>query len=520
MTKINTNLSTETKGGVDILMKSPTEKFQLSKYSVDAFNSASLMVKYSKNFQRYYLFYNKIGDPGHEWQRNLFLSIINYEPIGQIEWVKTVDENGKVTTTSESLDGQQRTKTFLAIMSSLVKLPGDKSNPKSFIQINGRDVDVSGYTLSDIQKYHEGYFNEWKSAYSFIVLESELKKKEKHKRFQKVNDHNTLSSQDILSSLDNPLSNYINDLTLPAIPEHKFARVKDGALEFEYLNCSPKGKLLQEIIAKYLVCVHNDGFTNIGGSQIKKLYFDYETKDEKLGPKNTQATLESHKKRIEKVLKKVDFVIGKTSKEFWKKRDILMLFITIDLLYKNSIKFDAKKLAGKYQRIIGELKGTQLKLNSWAVDKGYLTDVSHCLDRDVLQKSVWERDNTFAACYQQGDSKYPLEFVIETILKQLEKEEIAKNVSKKRAFTKEEKRHLLLSQDCKCASCRVELEIDLMGSYEADHIKPFKDGGDTELSNGEALCLDCHQDKTLYPERYEKTRKRFDMAYSQQPQVA
>ena len=57
------------------------------------------MVKYSKNFQRYYLFYNKIGDPGHEWQRNLFLSIINYEPIGQIEWVKTVDENGKVTTT-------------------------------------------------------------------------------------------------------------------------------------------------------------------------------------------------------------------------------------------------------------------------------------------------------------------------------------------------------------------------------------------------------------------------------------
>jgi len=73
---------------------------------------------------------------------------------------------------------------------------------------------------------------------------------------------------------------------------------------------------------------------------------------------------------------------------------------------------------------------------------------------------------------------------------------------------------------CKCASCRVELEIDEMGSYEADHIKPFKDGGDTELSNGEALCLDCHQDKTLYPERYEKTRKRFDMAYSQQPQVA
>tara|TARA_Y100000389_G_scaffold75588_1_gene72251 strand:+ start:2201 stop:3745 length:1545 start_codon:yes stop_codon:yes gene_type:complete len=514
MENITTNLSTETKGGVDILMKSPTEKFQLSKFSVDAFNSASLMVKYSKNFQRYYLFYNKIGDPGHEWQRNLFLSIINYEPIGQIEWVKTVHENGKVTTTSESLDGQQRTKTFLAIMGSLVKLPGDKSNPKSFIQINGRDVDVSGYTLSDIQKYHEGYFNEWKSTYSFIVLESELEKKDKHLRFQKVNDHNTLSSQDILSSLDNPLSNYINDLTLPEIPFHKFARVKDGALEFEYLNCSPKGKLLQEIIAKYIVCVHKDGFTNIGGSQVKKLYNEYEKEV------NTESTLKSFKKRIEKVLKTADYVITKTSNKFWKKRDVLMLFITIDLLYKKNVKFDAKKLAGKYQRIIGDLKGTQLKLNSWAVDKGYLTDVDKCEDYDVLQKSVWERDNTFSSCYQQGDSKHPLEFVIETILKQLEKEEIAKNVSKKRAFTKEEKRHLLLSQDCKCASCRVELEVDLMGTYEADHIIPFKDGGDTELSNGEALCLDCHQDKTLYPERYEKMRKRFDMAYSQQPKVA
>lgn len=520
MENITTNLSTETKGGVDILMESPTEKFKLSKFSVDAFNSASLMVKYSKNFQRYYLFYNKIGESGHDWQRNLFLSIINYEPIGQIEWVKTVDENGKVTTTSESLDGQQRTKTFLAIMGSLVKLPGDKSNPKSFIQINGRDVDVSGYTLSDIQKYHEGYFNEWKSTYSFIVLESELSKKEKHNRFEKVNDHNTLSAQDKLSAYDNPLSNFVNDLTLPAIPPYKFARVKDGALEFEFLNCSPKGKLLQEIIAKYLVLVHKDGFTNMGGTQIKNLYLDYETKDEKLGPKKTKGTLESHMKRINKVLKKADYVIDKTSNKFWKKRDILILFITIDLLYKKNVKFDSKKLAGKYQRIISELKANQLKLNSWAVEKGYLTDVSYCLDSDTLQKSVWERDNTFAACYQQGDSKHPLEFVIETILNQLEKEGIAKNVSKKRAFTKEEKRHLLLSQDCKCASCRVELEVDLMGSYEADHIIPFKDGGDTELSNGEALCLDCHQDKTLYPERYEKMRKRFDMAYSQESQVA
>ena len=69
-------------------------------------------------------------------------------------------------------------------------------------------------------------------------------------------------------------------------------------------------------------------------------------------------------------------------------------------------------------------------------------------------------------------------------------------------------------------SCRKDIDVDAMSTYEADHIIEVKDGGETVLENGEALCLSCHQKKTIYPEMYKEDRKRFDELFSQQPQVA
>lgn len=511
MIQVKNSLFTEG-DGVKNLMTSPTEKFNLNQYNVKSFNDACGNIQYSLNFQRYYLFWNQDGADGARWQRELFDSIINFEPIGQIEWVITMNEKGDILSIrSESLDGQQRTRTFEAIYKSQIRLPGDKKAQQgsSFITLeDGTKEDVSGYNLADIQNDYPEYFTKWKKEYAFIVLESKLTKKEKHRRFVKVNDHNTLTSQDLLSSQDNPLSNYVNEMTLPSIPAYKFMRIKTNSLDFEWLECKAKGKLIQEIIGKYLVYLHKDKFTNIGGSQISRLWGEYD-----LGIK-TKQLLETNKKRIEAVLKTADYVITHSQKGFWKKRDIAILLIVIDYLQTNKIKFDSKLMAGGYSSLVSKLKSKNSRLNDWAVTRGYLKRADSHKKSDKLSLSVQERDNTFANCYSAGDGEFPLEFAITTIIDGLGKVDIASNVSKKRAYTKEEKKQLLLIQDCECASCRKKLELDLMSMYEADHVIPFKDGGETVIENGEALCISCHQMKTIYPQNYKETRERFDSIFS------
>lgn len=499
------------------LMESPTAKYLLTQYDVTRFNSECARVKYSLSFQRYYLFNNLKGGDGHPWQRNLFLSVINYEPIGQIEWVKTTEgkiPNGKVINKSESLDGQQRTKSWQAIWEGKVRLPGQRGSGESIILIDGEEVDVSGFNIHDLERDYEDYFNKWVSEYTFIILESTLSRKEKHERFYKVNNHNTLSAQDIRSAMDNVLSHYLNEMVLPKKPMFDFMKVNTQTLDFEYLQCSAKGKLLQEIISKYVVYVHKNNFTNVGGSQIDKLYNQYDSNVKTIG------VLDLLKPRIEKTLKTANYVIKHSPKSFWKKRDILLLFIVIDKLNEDNIKFDSTLLADNYQSIIANLKQINGKLNDWAVDKGYLKSLKKSSKSDKLPNSVRERDNTFAACYTAGDGSVPLEFVIESILFKLEESDIVRDVSRKRAFTQDEKRQVALLQDCKCASCRKKLDINKTNTFEGDHIKGFKDGGETTLDNCEILCLSCHQTKTLHPQMYKEMRERFDEVFSQQPQVA
>ena len=158
------------------LMESPAGKYLLTQYDVTRFNSECFRVKYSLSFQRYYLFNNLTGADGHPWQRSLFLSVINYEPIGQIEWVKTTEGN-VVINKSESLDGQQRTKSWQAIWEGKVRLPGQRGSGESIILIDGEEVDVSGLNIHDLERDYEDYFNKWVSEYTFIILESTINRK-------------------------------------------------------------------------------------------------------------------------------------------------------------------------------------------------------------------------------------------------------------------------------------------------------------------------------------------------------
>ncbi len=67
---------------------------------------------------------------------------------------------------------------------------------------------------------------------------------------------------------------------------------------------------------------------------------------------------------------------------------------------------------------------------------------------------------------------------------------------KKRYFTKDQGREILLNQDSRCKICSIKLD-DMHILYELDHIIPHCKGGLTNVENGRALCRNCHKGREL-----------------------
>lgn len=58
----------------------------------------------------------------------------------------------------------------------------------------------------------------------------------------------------------------------------------------------------------------------------------------------------------------------------------------------------------------------------------------------------------------------------------------------RRLFNSKERFVLRLTAGNKCKACGVKLTR----SFHADHVKAYSKGGETELSNGQALCSKCN----------------------------
>ena len=65
--------------------------------------------------------------------------------------------------------------------------------------------------------------------------------------------------------------------------------------------------------------------------------------------------------------------------------------------------------------------------------------------------------------------------------------------NKKRNVSESKKKYIASNQQWKCKKCNSILDA----TYEIDHIIPLYKGGDNELANLEALCRNCHGNKTL-----------------------
>jgi 5-methylcytosine-specific restriction endonuclease McrA len=497
----NKTVTTNPLLGINPLYQSPVDvngnvKYSLNMYSTSEFNNKCRNVKYSLNFQRYYLFtiVNGVGDT---WQRDLFLSIIRFEPIGQIEWVNTINEEGEVEIRCESSDGQQRTRTFMAIMDNQVRLPKNAT-----IWVDGKEEEIPEFNLSDIASKFPQYYENWLKTYGIIVIESNLTKPEKHQRFINVNNHNVLSDQDIRSSYDNPLSNWLNEMLFSESPSHNFMRVEEKDLTFVHMpKLSAKGKLLMEIFSKVLVYGFNGKYTNLGKGAIDSLYELFNEGDK------TQKDIDNISNVFIDLLKKMDTIITKSkNKDFWKKRDVLLLMIVLWELNKEKKSFDVKILSAEYETIIAKLKKENCKLNDWAEDAGFLFDKNNAHPKNKLAETIRQRDNNFSACYSSGDSGITLEFTVELIKEKLEKAGITSVKDSRRTFTREQKQQVLAMQNGKCGCCDTKLNPKNTSSYEGDHIKTHSEGGKTEIDNCEILCLSCHQIKSNHPKQYAMMR--------------
>ena len=82
-----------------------------------------------------------------------------------------------------------------------------------------------------------------------------------------------------------------------------------------------------------------------------------------------------------------------------------------------------------------------------------------------------------------------VELVSKLILNSEKKEKKASQKASRKAFSEATKKLVLISQDCKCASCKNTLKI-----VDFDHI----DGNSSNnlASNCQALCPNCHAKKT------------------------
>ena len=74
--------------------------------------------------------------------------------------------------------------------------------------------------------------------------------------------------------------------------------------------------------------------------------------------------------------------------------------------------------------------------------------------------------------------------------------------SSKRLASRRQRLSVWIIQDGKCGICGHDLE----DRFEIDHIQPFSRKGPTDLWNLQAICIQCHKNKTKVDSSLEKDK--------------
>jgi hypothetical protein len=429
--------------------------------------SLTELVKRQRTFQinhsrqRKYLYTDKAGGLGHEWQRKVFVSLIMGVPFPNFEI--HIDTKTNIIWIE---DGQQRYKTFYAIISDMVKLPSD------LLKLGDEYSQYSGMCFSELpMKLQDKIYNQQ----ILLLSGNNLTQEELHKRFLLINNGTPLSQQDKRSAQISAGAAYIQGI-VDGIPEKgsklnelspKLKMFKMQESKFSYVNVSPRGRALEEVVAHWYNMLHQGDAWQINQTQLNKLYNKF----------FEEGTIK-HENYFNKILSQVDkCVCNYTQPSEIKGRPLLLLFYMVKHYMDSGYKINTASFVKNYLSAISVLK-TKNKIITYTKPNG---------ENDSLDFGRLLRIS------QGMDQIGPLTDVILGEISKIQKPII---VDSRRTFSRDEKISKLMEQDSSCGYCGIDLQIE---NAIGDHMIPHSHGGETSMDNLVVSCNKCNSMKSSLP---------------------
>lgn len=414
-------------------------------------------ITFNDTIQREYLFSDVKGAAGDMWQRNLFLSILKGEPIGQAEFWFT---DGRV----ESLDAQQRMKTELAIADDCVKLP------KGSV-VDGHDVSELHYSSLPqelVDKFLKYPFN--------ACVAVEISIDDAVDRFKKLNDANALTHQDKRSPEQHKLARYIQKVSHHKRSPFKFSEMVkiNDSLKLKHFGFSHKGRVLEEQMAYFFACIYHNKIVAKSQTILNNMYRDVNLDSEKFKKSNV-AQFESVVNTLDKIIKSKTYVSvarPKGKQNRIKKADLIQILLLIQRIQKDGGMIDQNLFLKSYFNSLNKARANKKLKYSY---KGESTD--------------------FKATWRLGTDAGAIEWINDILFDTLDDDAyISKDV--KRHFSQGELNQRHQEQGCSCGYCGTSLKLeDSIG----DHKQPHSQGGKTEYSNLVVSCKRCNDMKGSLP---------------------
>lgn len=414
-------------------------------------------ITFNDTIQREYLFSDVKGSAGDMWQRQLFLSILRGEPIGQAEFWFT---EGRV----ESLDAQQRMKTELAIADDCVKLP------KGSI-VDGYDVSELHYSSLPaelVEKFLKYPFN--------ACVAVEITKDEAVDRFKKLNDSNALTHQDKRSPEQHNLARYIQKVSHHKRSPFKFSEMVkiNDSLKLKHFGFAHKGRVLEEQIAYFFSCIYHGKIVNKNQTILNTMYRDVNLDSIKFKKSNI-SEFESVVKTLDKLITSKNYKSisrPKGTQNRVKKTDLIQILLLIQRIQKDGGKVNSDEFVGHYFNSVNKARATRGLTYSY---KGESTD--------------------FKATWRLGSDAGAIKWINDILFDNLHEDAFSSRDSK-RQFTEHDINQKHQEQGCSCGYCDKSLKLE---NAIGDHKIPHAQGGETEYSNLVVSCKSCNDMKGSLP---------------------
>ena len=441
---------------VEIDMGSQWDLYQTS---LTELVKSQVTFKINHSRQRKYLYSDKPGGLGNEWQRKVFTSLImgvpfpnfeiNIDKIKNIVWIE---------------DGQQRYRTFFAIVNDMVKLP----------DLSTLGDEYSKYSNMCFSELPENLQEQIYNQKMLLLCGNNLTQEELHKRFLLINNGTPLSAQDKRSAQISDGAKYIQGIVdgVPnedeklnnLSPELKMFKMIDG--EYSNVNVTPRGRELEQYVAHWYNMLQQGDKFQISQTQLNSLYKDFYNNDIK------------HEKYFNKILKQVDKCICSYDKpREIKGRPLLLLFYIVKHYMDSGFKINQSSLIENYLSVISNLK----------IKDELITYTKQNGEEDTLN---------FGRLIRISSAMDQISVVLKLINDGMCKLEKPVKVDNRRVFTKDEKVSKLMEQDNCCGYCGVDLKID---EAIGDHMIPHSLGGETTMDNLVVSCNKCNSMKSSLP---------------------